>query len=116
MRREAPRSPWGAVRSALRSMAGPTRPLPPSRNLSRCPACGRDRIAVVERSQQGRGLGLLLLRCAECELARHVVVTPTEAQALDALHIAHRDEIDRALGSLLRDRSLTVPLRTEEWR
>jgi hypothetical protein len=116
MRPDGRRSRWASVLAALRAVAGPTLPLPRPASLSCCPACGRDRIAVVERSQHGDALGLLLLRCAECDLARHVVVTRGEAEALHALHAAHRNEIDRALAVLQRDDVLTMPPQLEEWR
>ena len=101
MSADARRGFRATLSAGLRALAGPTLPLPPSAGLRCCPACGRDRIAVLERSQHGSSrLELLRLRCGECGLLRDAVVTRSEALALLALHATHRQQIAGALVSL----------------
>ena len=100
MRPEPRRAFWPAVLAALRTVAGPTLPLPPAAGLRCCPACGRDRLAVVWRSHHGEGLGALGLRCGECGATRQVVASRAEADALLAWHAGQRRAIAEELSAL----------------
>lgn len=82
MRLEPRRRLGGALQTVLRSLAGPTMPLPPSAVLRRCPACGRDPVAVLERVHLDGHYELLRLRCAGCGHERDVVATARECEAL----------------------------------
>ena len=86
-------------------------------DLRYCPECGRDRIAVVERSLHGPGPGRVSLRCGDCGRSWDRVVTAVEARDLLALHATQRrkmhdalvigdpDEVTRELDALLRSYS-----------
>lgn len=100
MRPEPRRALWPALRSALRGLAGPTLPLPPAAALRCCPACGRDRVAVIARTHHGAGLGAIGLRCGECGTTRQVVATRAETDALLDWHASKRREIADELSRL----------------
>jgi hypothetical protein len=86
-----PRRRLGAsVLAAVRAIAGPTLPLPPSRAVRCCPGCGRDRLTVTDRSRQDDGLELLSLRCGECGVARTMAATRSQSAALLAYHETQR--------------------------
>ena len=104
MEADARRRFGASVLAALRAIAGPTLPLPPSAALRCCPDCGRDRVTVIERTQHSGCLDLLRVRCGECELARDVVATRSESAALLAHHRAQRRSIENALAVLDDDR------------
>ena len=97
MRRDGPRKLWAALRAAARVIAGPTLPL--FTVLRFCQACGRDRLVVLERSSYGDGLGVVLVRCADCGARRYVVASCQEIDALVALHSAQRQAMADELES-----------------
>ena len=100
MRPDGRRRLWPAVRAALRAIAGPTLPLPPSIALCLCQACARDRIVVVAHSHYGDGLGVVHVRCADCGARRHIVATSREVDALVALHAEQRQAMADELAAL----------------
>src|SRR3954470_6542110 len=68
--------------------------------LVRCPACGTDRMCLVEWEESDDTHWWIRLRCGECAIWRDVVASDAEATELDQALIAHAASIRRALSVL----------------
>jgi hypothetical protein len=68
--------------------------------LVRCPACGTDRVCLVEWEESDDTHWWIRLRCGECAIWRDVVASDAEATQLDQALTRHAASIRRALVSL----------------
>ena len=89
------------------------------RELEICAACGADYVNPVEWSAVEDHSWWMLLRCAECEVMREVVVPNAEAQRFDEALDRRADPIARALHKIDVERmkawvdSVTVALQRD---
>jgi len=94
-------------------------PAPEPRELEICAACGADYVNPVEWSAVEDHSWWMLLRCAECEVMREVVVPNAEAQRFDEALDSRADPIARALHKIDVERmkawveSVTVALQRD---
>ena len=95
------------------------RPTPETAGLENCPACGTDFVNPIEWAAVEDHSWWMLLRCAQCDHTREVVVSNIEAERFDEALDSRADPIARAAHKLDLERmtatveSLIVALRLD---
>ena len=77
---------------------------PRATGLELCPACGTDFVVPLEWSAVEDHSWWMLLRCAQCEHSREVIVSNRQAERYDEALDRSADPIARAVAKLDRER------------